>query len=262
MQTVETEVPAPLVQTLPMLGILHFERNALVHVADDAALEFALLARVVAYQDAVAVADFDRQRAVVLVGDVVGEHGAGWRVATLVGATSTTGPHQDGRLRREQVHGLVPEVLGGLADDREIVEDPEAAPLRRGDEVVLADGQVGDWHGRQVQVERLPVVAVVEGDEHAALGAGIQQSPPLGILAHDAYEVVLRQIVVDLVPVIAVIRHLVDVRPEVVHLVAGYRDVDRAGIVRAHLDRVDLRAAKILRRDVFPGPSAVARQLQ
>ena len=42
---------------------------------------------------------------------------------------------------------------------------------------------------------------------------------------------------------------LVDVRPEVVHLVARHRDVGRAGLVGADVDGVHHRTAEIARRD-------------
>ena len=56
------------------------------------------------------------------------------------------------------------------------------------DEVAVADGDVAHGAVRQVQLERLPVLAVVEGDEDAGLGARVEQSAALGILAHDVDE--------------------------------------------------------------------------
>ena len=62
--------------------------------------------------------------------------------------------------RREQMEGL-----GGcpglnLAEQREVAEHPDRAALRRGDQVVAMHEQVARPGGRQVLLERLPVVAL------------------------------------------------------------------------------------------------------
>ena len=48
-----------------------------------------------------------------------------------------------------------------LPDERQVIEDPEAAPRRRGDQVALVDAQVGDRRDRQVELERRPVPPAV-----------------------------------------------------------------------------------------------------
>jgi hypothetical protein len=55
-------------------------------------------------------------------------------------------------------------VRGGvriLPDRREVVENPEAAPLRGGDEITLPDIQVRNRHDRHVQREPPPPCAIV-----------------------------------------------------------------------------------------------------
>src|SRR5437660_1025626 len=57
-----------------------------------------------------------------------------------------------------------------LMQRREVVEDPERAALGRDDQVLVVHPDVVDGHVRQVELERLPVPAIVEGEEHAELG--------------------------------------------------------------------------------------------
>ena len=58
-------------------------------------------------------------------------------------------------------------------------------PCVADDEIVLVDLEVAHRRDRQVELQRLPGVAVVERHERAALGAGEQQALPLGIFLHD-----------------------------------------------------------------------------
>jgi hypothetical protein len=48
------------------------------------------------------------------------------------------------------------------------------------------DAEVRDRRDGQVELQGAPVGAIVEGDEHAKLGAGVQQAWPCGILTHHA----------------------------------------------------------------------------
>ena len=64
------------------------------------------------------------------------------------------------------------EIAPELPQRRHVVEDPEAAAVRRDGEIVAVDDQIADRGVRQVQRQRLPVVAVVERDVDVALGAG------------------------------------------------------------------------------------------
>ena len=70
---------------------------------------------------------------------------------------------------------------------REVVENPEPAPLRRDDEILAVHLDVGDrqrsacsgWNGCQC-------AAVVERDVHPELGAGVEQPFAVRIFADDA----------------------------------------------------------------------------
>ena len=73
---------------------------------------------------------------------------------------------------------------------REVVEDPERAALRGEHEVFVRELDVGDRRGGQVQLEGLPVGAVVERNVHAEFGAGVEQPGAVGIFADHACRLV------------------------------------------------------------------------
>lgn len=70
-----------------------------------------------------------------------------------------------------------------LPERRQVVEDPEPAPVRPHDEIaeVLLHHEPVDGRGRQIVDECLPVVAVVERNVHAVLGAQEQEPGPLRV---------------------------------------------------------------------------------
>ena len=42
--------------------------------------------------------------------------------------------------------------------------------------VVIVNHEIADGSGGQIQLQRLPVIAIVEGDEHGAFGSGEEQA--------------------------------------------------------------------------------------
>ncbi len=109
------------------------------------------------------------------------------RVAVLVPAQA------DGGRRFEQVRRFACCNRVELAQRSEVVEHPDRATLRAGDQVVAVHEQVADPGRRKIALQRLPMVAVVEGHEHAGIGAGVEQARALQVGAHDADEMVGRK---------------------------------------------------------------------
>ena len=100
---------------------------------------------------------------------------------------------------------------------------------------------------RQVQLERLPVRAVVERDEHAELGAGVQQALAIRILTHDARRPVRRNAVLAVGqprPGLAVVVGAVDVRLVVAEQVTVRREVRRSLAMRRGLDELHASARR------------------
>ncbi len=83
--------------------------------------------------------------------------------------------------------------------------------MRRQHQVVVFDDQIVNRNDRQIQLHGAPVSAVVERDEHAALGSAVQQSLLLRILADRSHKSSVRDAAYDPSPSVAVIAGLIDV---------------------------------------------------
>ena len=112
------------------------------------------------------------------------------------------------------------------------------------------------------ELQRLPGVAVVEGDEDAAVGAGVEQPRAHGSARTTVDEAARRQARAIAVQRRAVVARAVDVRREVVVPVGVDRGVRRAGIERRGVERCDLRPGgqrlAASRRFQFLPPSRVS----
>jgi hypothetical protein len=129
-------------------------------------------------------------------------------------------------------------------------------------EVGVLELQVVDRDDREAAAHARPVRAVVGREEHAGLGADIEQPFGHGIGAHDAGDFVLRQIAVDRLPALAAVRGLEQVGLVVGELVASRRDVDRLRVVRRQLDAADVgELGHAPGRDVHPLLAVIARDV-
>ena len=145
-------------------------------------------------------------------------------------------------------------IVGELAERAEVVEDPEGAAVGGDDEIVVLDDEIVDRGGGQIQFERAPVCAVVEGNIDAGFGSGVEQAALLGIFANGANEGAIGNAVGELGPGLAVVGGFVDVGFEVVALVAIDGDVGGAGVERRSVDEADAAPLRhIFGSDVGPG---------
>ena len=96
-----------------------------------------------------------------------------------------------GLLRGEQ-HDVARDRIG-LAQRRDIVEDPESAAMGGHNQVIALHQEVMDRRDGQVQLQRLPGCAVVQREEDAKLSARIEQAPSHRVLAHRMHHCALRQ---------------------------------------------------------------------
>src|SRR5579859_41425 len=116
-----------------------------------------------------------------------------------------------------------------------------------------------DRRGRQIEFQRLPVSAIVEGDVDAIFRAGEEQALVLGVFANDVGEAGVRETVGDSRPGFAEVGGPEDVGLEVVQLVAIDGDVGGAGGERRGFDDADeTPLAEFFRGDVGPVLAAVA----
>ena len=153
MQAVPAHVPGPFVRTLLFRRVFDLERKTLILVANNAALEIAFFAGVAAHRIAVAVANVDRQRALVLITQVIIENGSLRRILALERLRPTAAPCHFDRRRCKYVHGLVCLFVLRLAQCRQVVKYPEGPALCRSNQVALANRQVGNGYWRQVKFQ-------------------------------------------------------------------------------------------------------------
>ncbi len=207
------------------------------------------------------------ERQVLILGlEPIGDHHARRRVLAhrvrRRAAAETTPLDAPGVARLEQERVARHGVGGELAQRRDVVENPERAPVCRCHQVAVLDGQIVDRHNRQVAAQPLPVGAVVEGHPHTALGAREQQALPHRIFAHHAHEFARRDAGDDLGPGLSEVGGLPDIGRQVLELVAVGGDVRRPHRVVRRLDDRDTReVAQLFRRDVAPGFAAVLAEV-
>ena len=138
------------------------------------------------------------------------------------------GQHAHRFPRGEEIGGAVGDAGGKRSQRGEVVEDPDRAAVRAGDQIAILDHQIVKRRHRQIELEAIPVRAVVERNVEAGLGSGEEQTRLGGVGPDDAGEVVVGDAVVDPRPVLAVVAGDVEIGLEVVVLVAGRGDIDRA----------------------------------
>ena len=134
-----------------------------------------------------------------------------------------------------------------LPERRDVVHDPERPPHRRREQIAVVHLEIGDGRRRQVLLQRLPVLPLIERHVRALERAGVQQSFLLGIFAHDVHRLIGGNAVGavgEQRPVLAVIVGHIEVRLEVVevHPVRGH--VRRSLAVRRILDGVHASAGR------------------
>ena len=109
------------------------------------------------------------------------------QVAPAVAAALDAEPPGPGLARLEEDGVLADDRVGRLAQGRDVVEDPQAAAVRRGDEVVVAgvDEEVVEGDRGHVQAEVGPARARVAAVVDAELGAEEEQVLVDRVLADD-----------------------------------------------------------------------------
>ena len=131
--------------------------------------------------------------------------------------------------------------------------------MRSDDQVTVFDDQVVDRDGWQVQLQGIPVLAIVKGDVDSGLSSRVEQPPLEGIFTDHARKDIICESCGDLRPGFAVIVGFVKIRLEIVKLVAVCGHVSRSRIVRRGFDNADKRPLRqFLRRHVLPTLAAVA----
>ena len=80
----------------------------------------------------------------------------------------------------------VPHFSGHLLDRRDVIHDPEAATVRRDNQIVevLLHGDPVNRRMRQIVLHRLPIFAVIVRQVNSVFSADVKQTLTHGIFAH------------------------------------------------------------------------------
>ena len=140
---------------------------------------------------------------------------------------------------REEMRALAHGVFVPCTEGRDVVEDPECAAVRGDDEIVTVNGEIADGADGQIILQRAPGGAVVEGNEDADFGSGEEHAFAHGIFAHGVDVGVVRKASVDFLPGLAVVVGAIDIRMEVVHLMAVNCGVGGGGAEARCFDQAD-----------------------
>ena len=142
-------------------------------------------------------------------------------------------------LGRKQKRPLSQHSLIQLAQRRDVVQNPETAPVRRHRKIVVLDQQVANRCRRHIEPQRLPVIAVVERDINRPLRSGKQQSNPSCVLAHRVHILIRRNAVGNFGPALPAVARAIDVRMEIIQPQRVDRRVCSLGVGVARLDHRD-----------------------
>src|SRR5262249_56699615 len=93
-----------------------------------------------------------------------------------------------------------------------------------------SDRDVPDRADGQVHLERLPMVAIVEGDVDALLRPGVEKPPALRIFADDVDVAADGNSLSDRRPRLSAVPRAVDVRADVVQAIAVHGGIDRGRV--------------------------------
>ena len=148
-----------------------------------------------------------------------------------------------------------------LSQRRDVIEHPKRTAMGCNNEIVLLDHQIVDGRDRQIQLERLPVCAVIERNKHAQLGAGVKQAGFFRIFAHGVHISAVRNAVCDRRPGFAQISRFENVWLEIIEFMSIHRDISAAAVARRRINNADRAPRGHLRRDVGPMLSVISGHL-
>src|SRR5207245_11622693 len=115
---------------------------------------------------------------------------------------------------------------------------------------------------RNVQAQRLPVIAIIKRNVNRAFSSGEQKTFALRILAYRIHVFGLRNTIRDLGPSCAGVAGAKDVRPQIIEPQSIDRSVRHIFVVVARFDNRDFPEGLELRWcDVFPSLAAIAREM-
>src|SRR5260370_6369284 len=149
-----------------------------------------------------------------------------------------------------------------LAQRRNVIQNPKGAAVRGDHEVVAMHHEVADRSGGQVELQRLPGIAIMERDVDAHFRAGVEQAFARGILADAVEEAAFGNAGGGALPGFAEVARAVEIRLQVFEAMPFDRGVRGGGVEMRSFDVRDLAPRCEFRRgDVAPSLAFVLREL-
>jgi len=170
--------------------------------------------------------------------------------------------HPNGGGRTVQIRVGAGDLGIDLTQRRHVIEYPERSAVRRYHQIVAVNYEIADRYGWKIELQRLPVVAVVEGDEHAGFGAGLEQSFANRAFTNGVQKRRRFDTSCDGCPGLSVIACAVEIRLVVVQSMAVHCGTGHSGGEVRGFDGCDFAPVSDAGgRDIGPGLAAIARKM-
>src|SRR5713226_2055282 len=140
------------------------------------------------------------------------------------------------------------DIRGELAQRSYVIENPERAAMRGDDEIIAVNDQVAHGGMRQILLQGLPVVAIVERNVDGAFRSGKEQALTNGIFANDVAGAAIGNSLGDFLPGSSKVARAVNVRAEIIEAERVDRRVSGGGVEMRRLDDGDFAPRLELRR--------------
>src|SRR5439155_12585284 len=152
--------------------------------------------------------------------------------------------------------------LGRLAEWGDVVENPEGATVRRDYQVIAVDREIANGTDRQIQLQRLPLVPVVERHVDTQFSTGEEQSSSPRVLANGPQEIRSRNAARDQLPGGGIVMRSIDIWCLIIEATPINNRVSEGRIKMGSFDQRNLAPfAKALRCDILPGFAAIAAEM-
>ena len=136
-----------------------------------------------------------------------------------------------------------------LTERRQIVQHPERTPVRRDHEIVIFNDKIMNRCYRQIQLQWLPMGAIIERNNNAELGSGVKQTFALGIFAHGVHIRAIGYSTRNCAPGFSEVRCFENVRFEVVKFMSIHRHISTVAVVRRRFDQINSAPLRHFRCD-------------
>src|SRR5258708_34068096 len=149
-----------------------------------------------------------------------------------------------------------------LAQRRNVIQNPKGAGVRGDPQIVVMHGEVADRSSGHIELQRLPGIAIIEGDVGAQFRAGVEQALAYRIFADAIEEAAFGNAGGGALPGFAEIARTVEIRLQVFEAMAVNRGVRGGSVEMRSFDVRDFAPGREFRRsDVAPGLAFVLREL-